>query len=106
MVRVAERETKEQEARSAVIRPPLVSVRLAAALALLAGLLILAHGCHGPDEDHELFTRGMLRRVALHGDAPGVVPFSARAALAVNGNGSPRGSIHSTPDVHSSRSRD
>ena len=23
----------------------------------LVGLLIFAHGCHGPDEDHELFAR-------------------------------------------------
>jgi hypothetical protein len=28
---------------------------------LAAGLVILAHGCHGPDEDHELFIRQILR---------------------------------------------
>jgi hypothetical protein len=36
-------------------RGPLISLRLVAALALMAGLLILAHGCHPPDEDTELF---------------------------------------------------
>ena len=28
---------------------------------LAAALLVLAHGCHGPDEDHELFIRHILR---------------------------------------------
>src|SRR5687768_12917047 len=113
MVHVEERETKEEDAPPAETCPPLVCVRLVATLALLAGLLILAHGCHGPDEDHELFAPRMVGPAALHRDAPRVVPFSARAALSDEGdatagverarnvNGSPPGFIHSTSDVHS-----
>jgi hypothetical protein len=35
-------------------RAPLISLRLMCTLVVLAGLLLLAHGCH-PDEDTELF---------------------------------------------------
>jgi hypothetical protein len=33
---------------------PVISLRLACTVLLLAGLLVLAHGCHG-DEDNELW---------------------------------------------------
>jgi hypothetical protein len=29
--------------------------------AVAAAMMVLAHGCHGPDEDHELFTSWVLR---------------------------------------------
>jgi hypothetical protein len=43
----------------AVARP--AGLRWVVLAALAAALLVLAHGCHGPDEDHELFTRWVLR---------------------------------------------
>jgi hypothetical protein len=43
---------------------PPISWQLACTLALLAGLLVLAHGCHGPDEDHELFAPRIARGAA------------------------------------------
>jgi hypothetical protein len=50
---------EECETPPATSRLPLISWRLACTLALLAGLL-LAHGCHRPDEDHELFAPRMV----------------------------------------------
>jgi hypothetical protein len=38
--------------------PPLISLRLGCTILVLAGLLVLAHGCHG-DEDNELW--GLVR---------------------------------------------
>ena len=37
----------------------LIRLRLTWALAalLIVGFALVAHGCHGPDEDHELFAR-------------------------------------------------
>jgi hypothetical protein len=32
-------------------------LRAAWLYALIVGMLIFAHGCHGPDEDHELLVR-------------------------------------------------
>ena len=37
-------------------RAPSLS-RIVAALLLALAMLIFAHGCHGPDVDHELFAR-------------------------------------------------
>lgn len=40
---------------------------LVTAIALAALLTILAHGCHGPNEDHELFARDAREAVARAG---------------------------------------
>jgi len=72
---------KEREAAPLETRPP----RLVWTVALLVGLLVLAHGCHGPDEDHELFAPRMWGHVA-HRDGAREVPFSARAALPDEGD--------------------
>ena len=61
---------EERAALPAATRTPCVSLRLASTLALLVGLLILAHGCHGPDEDHELFAPRLGNQAVLHRDAP------------------------------------
>jgi len=37
-------------------------------LALAAGVLIFAHGCHGPDEDHELLVRPSFEPVPWIGE--------------------------------------
>ena len=40
---------------SPIVSEPRRDWRRRIVCAVLAGVLVLAHGCHGPDEDHELF---------------------------------------------------
>jgi hypothetical protein len=46
---------KERDSRPGRTRPERRRWGLTAGLVLLGGLLLFLHGCHGDDEDHELF---------------------------------------------------
>jgi hypothetical protein len=50
-------------ARLSSRREQALAILRCVALALLAGHLLFAHGCHG-DEDHELFTRLAVAEIA------------------------------------------
>lgn len=64
------RTTDQPNAETEIAPPPrpLVSARLGVVLVFLAGLVVLAHGCHG-DEDNELWNLLRVSRTAVPGGA-------------------------------------